>query len=117
MKQIFKLALLLIALNTTTLFAGPGHSHGGGGHHHEKITEKKAISIAKSMVKGLVEKGTIDKSWIKKDAEEVKQKKFGKSLEWVITFKNPELQDKSKETLYVFVNLYGRVTGVNYTGN
>ncbi|RXK03345.1 DUF6488 family protein [Halarcobacter bivalviorum] len=113
MKQIFKIIALTLALATTPLLAGAG----APGHSHEKITEQKAINIAKSMKNGLVKKGTLKDSWEMVDYSEVKQKKFGKNLEWLVTFNNPKIEDKSKQTLYIFMSLYGQVTGANYTGN
>lgn len=113
MKQIFKIIALTLALATTPLLAGAG----APGHTHEKITEQKAINIAKSMRDGLAKKGTIADTWKSVDYSTVEQKKFGKNLEWVVTFYNPKIEDKSKQTLYVFVSLYGKVTGANYTGN
>lgn len=114
MKQIFKIIVLALALATTPLLAGPG---GTPGHSHEKITETKAIVIAKAMKDGLVKKGTIDNSWESVDASTVEQKKFGKNTEWLVTFNNQKIEDKAKQTLYVFVSLYGEVTGANFTGN
>lgn len=118
MKTILKTILLasLLTLGTTNLYAGTGHSHGGSYHSHEKISETKALTIAKSMVNGLIKKGTIDKSWQNIDASKIQKKMFGKNEEWVVNFKNPKMS-KDKQTLYVFISLFGKVTGANYTGN
>lgn len=119
MKKILKSTLLasLLTLGATSLLAGGNHSHGAHSHTHEKISEKKAIKIAKSMRDGLAKKGTIVNSWETVDYSKVEKKMFGKHEEWVITFYNQKIEDKAKQTLYIFVNLYGRVTGANYTGN
>ena len=113
MKQIFKIIVLALALATTPLLAGAG----APGHTHEKVTEEKAIKIAVSMKDGLSDKGTLDKSWKNVDTYKVEQKKFKGNMEWVITFNNPKIEDTAKQTLYIFVSLYGQVTGANYTGN
>ena len=119
MKKILKSTLLasILTLGVTNIYAGEGHTHGGSYHVHEKISEKKAIKIAKSMKDGLAKKGTIDKSWKDIDYSKIEQKKFGKNVEWVVQFNNSKIEDTSKQTLFVFINLYGKVTGANYTGN
>lgn len=117
MKQIFKIIALTLTLATAPLLAGEGHSHGGNSHTHEKVSKQKAINIAKSMRDGLAKKGTLENSWKSVDYATIKQKKFGKITEWVVTFNNTKIEDKTKQTLYVFVSLYGKVTGANYTGN
>ncbi|MGJ0495076.1 DUF6488 family protein [Aliarcobacter cryaerophilus] len=114
MKKILKIIALAITLATTPLLAGPG---GTPGHSHEKVSEQKAIIIAKNMRDGLVKKGTIDNSWESVDYSTIEQKKFEKNTEWVVTFNNKKIEDKDKQTLYVFISLYGEVTGANFTGN
>ena len=117
--KILKSTLLvsLLALGTTNLYAGSTHSHGSSTHIHEKINETKAKNIAKSMKDGLVKKGTINNTWQNIDASKVEKIIFGKNEEWVVSFTNPKVQDKSNQTLYVFVDLYGEVTGANFSGN
>ncbi len=119
MKKVLKSILLasLLILGATSLLAGGNHSHGAHSHTHEKISEQKAIKIAKSMRDGLSKKGTIADSWKAVDYLTVEKKMFGKHEEWVITFNNPRIEDKAKQTLYIFISLYGKVTGANYTGN
>jgi hypothetical protein len=116
--KILKSTLLasLLVLGTTNIYAEEGHSHGGSTHVHEKINETKAIVIAKNMKDGLIKKETIDKSWENIDASKVEKKTFGDSQEWVVSFINPKVQDVAKQTLYVFVDLTGEVTGANYSG-
>ncbi len=65
----------------------------------------------------LAEHDKIDKSWADASLLEVKEKKFGKFTEWVVSFDNDKIKDKSERTLYMFLNLKGRVLGANYTGN
>lgn len=118
MKTILKTILItsVLVFGSTTLFAGSGHTHGGSTHVHDKITEQKAIEIAKSMKDGLAKKGTIADSWKSIDTVQINKKTFGNDEEWVISFQNPQIEEKSKTTLFVFINLYGKVTGANYTG-
>jgi hypothetical protein len=117
--KILKSILLasILALGTTNIYAGEGHSHGGETHVHEKINEIKAIVIAKNTKDELLKKGSIDKSWENIDASKVEKKTFGNSQEWVVSFTNAKVQDATKQILYVFVDLTGEVTGANFTGN
>jgi len=117
--KILKSTILasLLALGTANLYGAEGHSHGGSTHVHEKINETKAIVIAKNMKDGLVKKGTINNTWQNIDASKVDKKIFGKSEEWVVSFNNTQIEDKTKQTLYVFISLTGEVTGANFTGN
>lgn len=50
-------------------------------------------------------------------ALKVEKKLFGKNEEWVVSFNNPQIEDKSKQTLYVFVSLTSEVTVANFSGN
>jgi hypothetical protein len=117
--KILKSTILasLLALGSTNLYAAGAHSHGGSSHVHEKISETKAITIAKGMKDGLIKKGKINNAWQNIDSSKAVKKAFAKGEEWVVTFNNPQIEDKSKQTLYVFVDLYGEVTGANFTGN
>jgi hypothetical protein len=121
MKTVLKSTLLasILVLGTTNLYsaqAGIEHSHGGSTHVHEKINEAKAIEIAKSMKNGLAKKGTIDNTWTNIDVLKIEKKRFGKNDEWVVNFKNSNMEEK-KQILYVFISLTGEVTGANFTGN
>lgn len=122
MKSILKPTLLasLLIFGTAHLHAAPvgaGHSHGGAVHVHEEISQDKALDIATSMKNGLAKKGTIAKSWTDIGVSQVEKKLFGKNEEWVVSFNNPQLEEKAKQVLYVFISLSGKVTGANYTGN
>ena len=119
MRKILKPVVFTTALliGSTSAFAGVGHDHSAGGHSHAKITENQALVTAKTKISSLIKKETIDKSWENVDASKVEKKIFGNSQEWVVSFTNPKVQDVAKQTLYVFVDLYGEVTGANFTGN
>ena len=119
MRKILKPVVFTTALliGSTSAFAGVGHDHSAGGHSHAKITENQALVTAKTKISSLIKKETIDKSWENVDASKVEKKIFGKNEEWVVSFNNSQIEDKSKQTLYVFVDLYGEVTGANFSGN
>jgi len=113
MRRIFVCLLTLFALSTATAFAGPGHSHGPV----TPINEAQALEKATSIVKNIASKGKIEASWaaVAPASGEKKQGKFG--TEWVVVFNNPKVEDKTKQTLYVFLNLGGDYIAANYTGN
>ncbi|MHB1400259.1 MAG: DUF6488 family protein [Trichloromonadaceae bacterium] len=112
MRKIVLCLLTLFALTTATAFAGAGHSHGPV----TAVSENQALEKATSVVQALVKKEKVDPSWseVRPSAGEKKQAKVGS--EWVVTFNNPKIEDKSKQTLYVFLNLGGEYLAANYTG-
>ena len=110
MKTFIKIALFAFVLNLTPLFAH------GGGHSHTIATQAKVKTIAKLNIKELVADKIINRSWLKIPILDIKKKKFGEENEWVIRFNNKSIKDIKKQMLYVFINLYGEVTGTNYSG-
>jgi hypothetical protein len=47
----------------------------------------------------------------------MKKTQYNYNNEWVVSFENLEIKDKSKQTIYIFVSVYGDIEGANYTGN
>jgi len=107
---IFSLALSLFPLAT---LAGAGHDHG---HSHDPVSQGQAELAAIKSVARLVEKGKIDKSWKSVGVMKSEKKKFGKNMEWVVSFKNENISDSSKQTLYIFLTLTGEYLAANFTG-
>lgn len=107
---IFTLALSLFPLAT---LAGAGHDHG---HSHDHVSQGQAELAAIKSVARLVEKGKVDKSWKPIGVMKSEKKKFGKSTEWVVSFKNKKISDTSKQTLYIFLSLGGEYIAANFTG-
>ena len=114
---IFSFALFLTPL---TGMAGNEHNHDHGhnhGHNHEPVTQQQAEHFANDIVMQLVEKGKIDSSWKSTGVNEAKKKQFGDSMEWVINFKNEQVTDPEKQTLYIFLSLTGEYIAANFSGN
>lgn len=107
---IFCIALLISPAN-----AGPGHEHEHG-HSHGPISEHSAIDKANKRLAKLVETNKVDTSWSNVEPHSIEQKSFAKGPEWVISFQNPQLEDTSKQTLFLFFSLDGHYIGANYTG-
>lgn len=112
MRKFFICLLTLFAFTGTAAYAGAGHSHGPV----TPISEAQALEKATIIVKKIVKKGKLDSSWaeVAPTAGVKKQTKFGR--EWVITFDNPKIEDKAKQTLYMFLNVGGEYIAANYSG-
>ena len=102
--------LLSILISSSLAFAHSNHVHG-------PVDEKAVIELANKTVIKLADKGKIDKTWKDVKANKPFQKEFKKGKEWVVTFDNLKVKDKSKQKLYVFVSLEGKVLASNFSGN
>ncbi|MDH5600632.1 MAG: DUF6488 family protein [Gammaproteobacteria bacterium] len=123
MKKLANLYLLLVSMAFVfPAHAGTGHSHDKDGghsnqaHSHGPIDSNEAKKRALSMLNGLVKKGVIDNSWQGIKPAKAEKKTFSKGPEWVVSFNNTKLRDKSKQTLYIFYSLDGHYIAANYTG-
>lgn len=125
-KMMKKLSMLTLFLSAMTFglsaYAGSGHSHdkdGGHGNHvhsHGPVSESGVKERATRMLQGLIKRGVIEKSWEGAKPVNAEKKMFSKGEEWVISFKNDKLKDKSRQTLYIFYSLDGHYIAANYTG-
>jgi len=110
MTRLFTL-LAIMALTFSSLNA---HGH----HNHKHEVSKSAIQQqAKKQLSLLVENGKVDKTFADAFLADTKEKQFGKFTEWVVRFENKKMKDVTKENLFIFLNLKGKVLGANYTGN
>jgi len=111
---IITILFFWLAALATPVLSGPGH---GNGHSHGPISSEKAKQRAIKKVQQLVSKGKIDASWSKIKSGSVEKKTFSHDPEWVVTFKNSQISDPSKQTLYIFYSLDGHYLAANFTGN
>jgi len=120
MKNLTKIYLLIIAFGfAVPVYAGTGHAHDkDGGHSHSSgpISEEKAKSKATRTMQNLVNRGVINKSWTLAKFIKVEKKSFSKGPEWVVSFNNDKIKDKTKKILYIFYSLDGHYIAANYTG-
>ncbi len=114
MRKLIIYLVVLIAFSITGAYAGSNHSHSPS---TELITESQAKAQAVKLVANIVEKGKLDASWTQVQPAEVQKKTFENGPEWVITFNNPDEKDPAKQTLYVFLNLYGDYLAANHSGS
>ncbi|WP_324171696.1 DUF6488 family protein [Sulfurimonas sp.] len=116
MAKSIKASLILLILTFTALYAKSGYDYyhyGNSGSSYKKLNKTAISKIAKAEVKKLTMAKKIPKSW--KSIPISKIKKFN-SNDWIVSFNNLKIKDKSKRDLYIFVSIYGRVKGANYTG-
>jgi len=121
MKKITNIFLLLVVfIFTPSVYAGAGHSHdkdgGHSNHGHGLMSEAKAKAKATRTMQSLAKRGVIDKSWNSTKPVKAEKKTFAKGEEWVVSFNNDQVKDKSKQTLYIFYSLDGHYIAANYTG-
>jgi len=102
-----------MVFSVTGAYAGAGHSHGP----KTEITESQASAKATQLIAAIVKEGKLDASWAQVQPEEVKKKSSKDRSEWIISFNNPREKDPAKQTLFVFLSLYGDYLGANHTGS
>jgi hypothetical protein len=101
-------------LGAAPAFADKGsscHFHGS-----KPAAEETVLSCAAQRKDSLVSSGKLDASWKAVKHEKVEQVDGKKGKEWKITFKNPQVTDTTKQTLYVFLSPVGNVVAANFTG-
>lgn len=99
----------------TPVLAGSGHSHGPT-KEQVKISSAEVSKQASKIVESLAREGKIDKTWIGLKESKVEQKTFNQQSEWVVSYQNKDLNDVSKQTLYLFFTLNGEYIAANYSG-
>ncbi|MFA6195457.1 MAG: DUF6488 family protein [Sulfurimonas sp.] len=104
-------------------FGVAGLAHGGassGGHSHnapkEILVEDRIIEVSQKYIEELVKNQKIDSSWKNNTFMSAKKQKFNDNLEWIIKFQNLNVKDSAKQSLFIFVDLYGTVNAANYSG-
>lgn len=121
MKYLTTTSLLLAAFAfSISAHAGSGHAHDEDGghsiHEHAPVSAEKVKVKATQTMQNLAKRGVIDKSWTSITPSKAEKKIFTKGEEWVVSFKNDQIKDKSKQTLYIFYSLNGRYIAANYSG-
>lgn len=109
--------LTLLTITFTTIYAKNGYDYyyyGNGGASYNKLNKTAITKIAKAEIKRLALKKKIPKSWKFIPISKIKK---SNSNDWIVSFENLKIKSKSKQTLYVFVDLYGHIEGTNYTGH
>ncbi len=113
-KTITTTIVTSLFIGFTSLHAGSGHSHGPDGSHthvKKKVTQEKAQQIAAKEMKRYIKEAKLDQSWADAKAQNAT---FENGKEWRVPFHNPNLADKTKQTIYLFVSPYGDPRGARY---
>ncbi|TKB11396.1 hypothetical protein FCL48_04980 [Desulforhopalus sp. IMCC35007] len=100
----------------TPALAGSGHSHGPS-KEQPPVSSEVAASRALEVVKALATDGKIEATWVGLKENKVEQKIFNERPEWVVSYKNKEISDVAKQTLYIFFTLSGEYIAANYSGS
>ncbi|WP_324172841.1 DUF6488 family protein [Sulfurimonas sp.] len=119
MKKLIKVTLITLTIGFSASYASG--IHGGHGHSHSapikaEINKTRVQEIATQEVKRLIINKKIDSSWSAIPISNIKKTKYNYNNEWVVSFENSKIKEKDKQTLYIFVSNYGKITGTNYTG-
>lgn len=107
---IFSLMLSIVPFGA---MAGAGHDHG---HSHDPVTQSQAEKAAVENVAKIVASGKLDQSWKSIAVAKTEQRDYGGKKEWVVSFKNANVSDPAKQTLYVFLSVGGEYIAANFTG-
>ncbi len=109
------LIILLILFSFNPVYAQNAYDYyyyGNGGANYTKLNKSAISKIAKAEIKRLLLKKKIPSSW-----RGMKIFKIDKSnsSDWKIIFNNPNIKVKLKQKIYIFIDVYGKVLGTNYT--
>jgi len=117
MAKPIKTLLILLILTFNTLHAKNGYDYyfyGNGGANYSKLNKTSIIKIAKAEVKRLTMKKKLSKSWRFTPISKINK---SNSNDWIVVFNNLKIKTKSKQNLYVFIGIYGKIKGTNYIGH
>jgi hypothetical protein len=112
--------LLCITIFAATLFLSTGTIAGEDSschfHGNKIATEEIVTNCAIERKERLITQGKIESSWktIEPGKPEMVEGKKGK--EWLVTFIDPAITDKTKEKLYMFFTISGNFIAANFTG-
>lgn len=116
MKKIAVAALL--GMSTTALVAGPssaGHSHGNETTKRQ-LSKEEILEVSKKHITLLIKNKKVDPSWEQSTHTDIKQHTVSGFKEWVVQYKNTQVEDATKQTLFIFVDTHGQVLAANHTG-
>ena len=121
-----KTTIVGLTLTSGALYAHGSHKHAGHGNspmqgelsteHIQEVSTEEIQRVANKQRMNLIEQEKIEKSWSDTAILNMEKKNFHRNTEWVVSYKNKEIKDQMKQTLYIFVSLFGKVTGANHTG-
>jgi len=123
-----KLIIIVMVLMVSSLYAKEKHTqdelHIQTKHEHthscaakEELSKKGIQRAARKRLWMLVQEKKIDASWLEVPIVSTDKKKFEENIEWVVIYRDLNIENKKKQNIYIFVDFYGHVVGVNYIGD
>ncbi len=128
MKNLIKATVITALLSLVSLYAHGGKEEHDHNHDCKHTLDKDTVlgqikankadveKRAKQKIQKLVSKKRIPKSWKEAKIAKIGKTSVNDTKDWEVSFKNLKIKDKTKQTLYIFVSVYGDIVGVNYTG-
>ena len=93
-------------------FAGAGHSHGVS----EPVSKAQASQKAATVKQQLISSNQVSSAWSDIEGGSPQQRSTSAGNLWVIEYSNPDAEDESKSTLFVYVDEFGNPIGANHSG-
>lgn len=119
-------AVLVLLAGAGTLFAEEGHEPVAQDDEYglpnpyrntgTPINASQADIMARKVRDSMVSRGDLARSWASVSVKQTRQRTYEHEQEWVVVFSNPAEKIPGNKTLYIFLDLYGDVADVNYTG-
>ena len=116
MRKSILISLIFLALSYTLADAKSGYDYyhyGNNNSSYNKLNKTSIMKIAKVEVRRLAMEKKLPKSWKSVAVFGIEKSDIES---WTVTFKNLKIKTASRQTLYIFVDVYGKVQGTNYTG-
>jgi|FLOH01.1.fsa_nt_gi hypothetical protein len=126
-KNIFIITALILGINPLyaqenkihvkdELYIKAKHEHNHSCASKVELSKKDIQRAARKRLWMLVQTKKIDASWLEVPIVSTDKKQFVDKVEWVVNYQNLNVQDLAKQNIYIFVDFYGHVQGVNYIG-
>lgn len=115
---LFIAGITLTAALSLTTFTAAHADPGGRCHFHgsKPASEATVQDCAAQRKDALIKAGKLDASWKAISADKIEALDGKKGKEWKVSYRNPAVADKSKETLYMFFTLPGNFIAANFSG-
>jgi ethanolamine ammonia-lyase large subunit len=82
----------------------------------KQLSKEDILEVSKKHITLLIKSKKVDSSWDQSMHTDIKQQTVNNFKEWVVQYKNTQVQDVAKQTLFIFVDVYGQVLAANHTG-
>lgn len=116
MKKFLMVTIMMATCLSVTDKASAAESSSCHFHGNTAATPDIVAGCAMQRKEILIKNGKIDKSWQLIQQDKLEQVDGKKGKEWLVKFKNPNLRDEAKETLYMFFTPTGNFIAANFTG-